>query len=132
VPERVRKIAIVTIAIGLVWFAISVAWAVRPQTDSVPVGIDKSVEPAGKPLSVDVQCNGAFDATARDGGLPTLPAQPAGAPALEFQREPCELVHSDARLVLAINTVVLLLLLGGSTAVLTSRPRRVFGAQASA
>ena len=114
------------------WFAISVAWAVRPHTDSVPVGIDKSVEPAGVPLSVDVQCNGAFDATARYGELPVLPAQPAGAPALEFQREPCELVHRDARLVLAIDTVFLLLLLGGSAAVLTSRPRRVFGAQASA
>ena len=89
------------------------AWATRPMSDTVPVGIDWSPTVASPPrpqqlVSQRVSCNSLFSATALAGPLPALTPQPADRAPLRYQRPPCELVHQDARKVLVVDTVVAL------------------------
>ena len=103
------------------WFVVVAIWAVRPQTDAIPVGTDFTLSPP-RLVSVEVQCNSLFDSTPRpDEPLPTLNPQVAPNPQLAFQRTPCELVHSNARIVLAIDVAFYLLVLGAGVAVLARR-----------
>ncbi len=111
-------------SIALAVWALAVAvWAVRPQTDWVPVGVDYTQAPP-RPVSAEVGCNSLFDARPRDPGpLPELTPQPATAPALAFQREPCELVHGNARLVLGIDIAFVGLAAGAAAALMAYRKR---------
>ncbi len=109
--------------------AILALWALQPLKDSVPVGIDYSTlalnpPKAAIPVSQRVSCNSLFDSAARDGDpLPTLKEQPADRPALVYNREPCELVHQQARIVWGIDIAISLLVIAGCV-VLIARPRR--------
>ena len=103
------------------WFVVVAIWAVRPQSDAVPVGTDYTLSPP-RLVSVDVQCNSLFDSTpGPDEPLPTLTPQVAPNPQLAFQRTPCELVHTNARIVLAIDVAFYLLVMGAGIAVLARR-----------
>lgn len=111
-----RRSLLVIIAAATVWYGCTLAlWAFQPLHDSVPVGVDYSVQPPSD-LSVEVDCNTLFDSQARDDTpLPALKAQPDKAPALGFQREPCALVHGQAGTVFIVDTAVFaaVLALGG-------------------
>jgi len=104
-----KRLVIAASAIVLYAVLLLTVWAIRPLEDSIPVGIDftptTAVPPAGQRLlSQDVECNTLFaSAPHNDDPLPVLTPQPEGRPALEYQREPCALVHGDARRNLAIN-----------------------------
>ena len=97
------------------WYVATLAfWAVRPLSDSVPVGVDYTLVPA-RQVSVEVDCNTLFSSSARDSSpLPALQVQPVTAPALEFQRTPCRLVHDQARTVFYLDTFIVALVLLGA------------------
>jgi hypothetical protein len=106
-------------AVIAVYFVLLIAvWAARPLHDSVPVGIDRTPTNAVPPepeqaVFQRVECNSVIDRDARsDEALPTLKPQPEGLQALAYQREPCTLVHSEARTLLAINGLLVAVLLG--------------------
>jgi hypothetical protein len=101
-----RRFALIGTVASVVWyFCILFFWALQPLTDSVPVGIDYYALPSPKFVSVSVHCQGLFDSAARDSSpLPFLKAQPVGKPPLGFQREPCGIVHSQARIVFVLDT----------------------------
>lgn len=96
-----------------------VGWAIRPLHDSVPVGTDWSPTVAVPPkaqrqVSQRVSCNSLFaDSPRGNDQLPTLTPQPEGRRALAYEREPCDLVQRDARLVFALDSIVTLVLLAG-------------------
>ncbi len=101
-----------------IWYVATLAfWAVRPLSDSVPVGVDYTLVPA-RQVSVEVDCNTVFSGTARDSSpLPALHVQPVTkppTPALEFQRTPCRLVHDQARTVFFLDTFIVALVLLGT------------------
>jgi len=111
------RIAIVAAAVVLYFVVLMAVWAFQPLDDSVPVGVDWTPTTAAPPkpqreVSQAVQCNTLFDDEPRDEPLPELTPQPEGRPPLGYQREPCVLVHSDARRNMAINTVGVLAVLG--------------------
>jgi len=124
VPSRTRRIIILSGLLLTAWFLVVAVWAVRPQTDAVPVGTDYTLSPP-RLVSVEVRCNSLFDSSARpDVPLPTLTPQPATTPPvseLAFQRTPCELVWRNARIVLAIDVAFYLLVMGAGIAVLARR-----------
>jgi hypothetical protein len=110
-PSVSRPIRLAMAAI-VVHFALVVGlWAVRPLEDSIPVGMDWSPTVADPPaaqrlVSQDVECNSLFDSSPRpDEPLPELTPQPEGRQPLDFQREPCELVHSQARIVFGLDVL---------------------------
>lgn len=92
---------------AVVWYlCIVVFWAAKPMNDAVPVGIDFSLSTPAF-VSVPVQCQGVFDSASRDNSpLPTLNVQPIGKPKLVFNREPCVIVHHQARIVFAVDTAL--------------------------
>ena len=100
-----RRFALIGMVATVAWYVcVVLLWAIQPLNDSVPVGVDNTLTPA-KLVSVSVDCNGLFDSAPRDGSpLPALKAQPQGKPKLAFQREPCGVVHTHARVVFAIDT----------------------------
>ena len=104
VSNKARRLLIGT-AVGIfAWFlCVLFLWALRPLSDSVPVGInDKNVW-----VSQTVPCNTLFESDARDNApLPTV-TKP-----LAYQREACTLVHSQARQVFLIDAVATMLVLG--------------------
>jgi hypothetical protein len=101
-----RRFALIGTVAAVVWYVCIVVWATQSATDSVPVGIDQTLA-IPKLVSVSVKCNGLFDGTARDNSpLPALKAQPKDKPALKFQREPCDVVHNQARLLFALDTAL--------------------------
>ena len=130
---RARRIVVVVIGVALAWYAAVVAgWAARPLDDTVPVGNlpgwEQVLRAEGAPPPVpvapgavvtrEVRCGSLFDGDRLDGPLPELPFPQA------FNREPCELIRGDARLVFAIDTIVLvLILLGGVLLLLRLRGR---------
>jgi hypothetical protein len=107
-----------------IWFLVVAVWAVRPQTDAVPVGTDYSQSPP-RLVSVEVECNSLFDGSAGpDGPLPVLTPQPAltpPVPELAFQRAPCELVRTNARILLAIDVVFYVLVMAAGITLLARR-----------
>ena len=117
-----RTRILLSVTLGLIaWFAVTVVWASRPLSDSVPIGKDA----AGKIVVAEVRCNTVFDGSAMDASnMPTI-VNPDDAPATgtnpvivqpidapndwEFPREPCSQVHSEARLLFGINVAVFVL-----------------------
>lgn len=110
------------------WFVIVLfAWAIPSQSDAVPVGVDQTL-PQPQPVSVDVHCNSLFDSAARDASpLPALKPQPKKNAPLAYQREPCALVHRNARLVFALDLVFFVAVIVAGALVLrrASRASRV-------
>jgi hypothetical protein len=109
-----RRFALIASAAAVVWFVCILAfWALQPLSDSVPVGVDYTLSTPAN-VSVEVDCNTLFDSAPRpDEPLPTLATQPAGKFPLGFQREPCVLVHDQARIVFALDTVAFAAVMGG-------------------
>lgn len=102
-----RRFALIGTVAVVVWYVVVLAvWALQPLTDSVPVGVDYTLQ-TPKAVSVEVDCNTLFETSSRgDSALPALKAQAVGDPALAFQRTPCAVVHGHARVIFALNTVV--------------------------
>lgn len=100
-----RRIALIGVGASVVWFlCVLLLWALQPMTDSVPVGVDYTLK-VPKFVSVSVDCQGLFDSGPRDGSpLPALKVQPKGSPALAFQRDPCVVVHHQARIVFLLDS----------------------------
>lgn len=107
----------IALVAGTVWFAVVMVWALRPQTDTVPVGIDYNLVPPAA-VTQDVECNELFAASAARGALPTLTPQPEKAPALDFQRSPCALVQRNGRIVFGLDVVFYLVLVAGAVVAL--------------
>lgn len=122
-----RRAATIVFAIVALWAIGLTVWAVRPLSDSVPVGIDHNLAPP-REVSQDVDCNSLFSSSARpDEPLPALPVQPALQPPVQplaYQRTPCALVHDQARVLFAINVVMALAAAIGGVALLTRRRGR--------
>ena len=124
-----KKLGIAALCVIVAYLGLNFGWATQPRFDVVPVGIDwtpTTLTPpqAQKSATQRVNCNSLFDSEARSTApLPELKLQPQGKPALAFQRTPCDLVHSDAREILALNTVAALGALG-AIAYLARRHRR--------
>ena len=106
-----RRLLLATVAVLAYAGLLVGVWATRPLHDSIPVGMDYSPTLASPPeparlLSVDVTCNALFSSSpSGDEPLPELTAQPEGFPALAFQREPCALVHRNARVLFVVNVL---------------------------
>jgi hypothetical protein len=100
-----RRFALIGTAAAIVWYLCILAfWALQPLTDSVPVGVDYTLT-SPKAVSVSVDCNGLFDGASRDDSpLPTLNVQPKDTSPLAFQRDPCALVHGQARIIFILDT----------------------------
>ncbi len=111
-----RRFAAVAAAVLLYFVVLLTTWAFRPLDDSVPVGTDWTPTTAVPPepqrlVPQSVECNTLFADQPRREPLPALTPQPDGRPALEYQREPCELVRTNAQRLFAINTVVVIVVL---------------------
>ncbi len=125
-----RRLILLACAVVAYAVVLTGVWAARPLHDSIPVGMDWSptvqTPPKGQRLvSQEVECNTLFANQARpDDALATLTAQPEGYSALEFQREPCTLVHSNARILFAVNVVAVAGLLA-LIALVAARSRRL-------
>jgi len=102
-----RRLGLVGVVAAVVCYAcVLIFWASQPLHDSVPVGVDYTLK-TPTPVSASVRCNTLFDSDARSGApLPLLKEQPDEAPPLAFQREPCAVVHSHARIVFALDTAL--------------------------
>jgi len=103
VSSRPRRILLL-VAAGLVaWFALVLGvWALRSLHDTVPGSVPAPTADhpeAVTPASVELSCGTLFDPHDV-----TLPAEPKGFVAA---RDACGIVISDARRVLALDTVVL-------------------------
>jgi len=105
-----RRTTLLIVAAVTAWFAITfVAWAIRPLSDTVPIGVDYSL-PGPKPVTSTVQCNTLFESSAREAAPPpSFNLQPGNAPPLGYQRNPCESVHRQGQGLFVANLVVLLL-----------------------
>lgn len=105
VSNQARRYLIGTAAVLIGWYlCVIFLWAVKPLTDSVPVGI---VKDTNSTVSQEVKCTTLFSSAARS----TAPL-PAVEKPLAYTRSACGVVHSQARIVFAVDTFVLLLLLG--------------------
>ncbi len=112
----------IALVVATAWFAVVVVWALRPQTDTVPIGIDYTlVTPVA--VTQDVECDSIFASSPVNGSLPTLTPQPEGAPALDFQRDPCELVQRNGRIVFGLDVLFYLVVVAASVATFTRRGR---------
>ncbi|MCB1001979.1 MAG: hypothetical protein KDB40_21985 [Acidimicrobiales bacterium] len=124
-----KRLGYVVIGVVVYAVALTVFWAARPLVDDVPVGMDwtptvQDPPKAQRLVSQEVACSTLFAADARpDEPLPVLVEQPEGRDPLDFQREPCELVQRDARILFGLNVVAVLALLGGAVAVRRRLPR---------
>jgi hypothetical protein len=121
VSNRRRLIILALVAVGVWYVCTFVFWAIPKQHDAVPVGIDRTLTNP-RTVSQEVTCNDLFTSAARpDEPLPTLVEQPAGYPPLSYQRTPCTTVHSQARTLFAINSVILAVVAVGGIVLLTRR-----------
>jgi hypothetical protein len=133
VNSRARRIVLIVLGAVVAWYVVIVlAWATRPLDDTVPVGnlpdweqIDRARDdPAPTPIGANVieteeiRCNSLFADDALDGALPELPFPQA------FNRTPCTLIRSNARLMFVVDTIVLAGALAGGTALLLRARRR--------
>ncbi|MFN8023519.1 MAG: hypothetical protein U0Q03_18465 [Acidimicrobiales bacterium] len=126
---RLSKRLVLALAVVAVYAVFVGVWAARPLSDSVPVGMDYSqtvLKPPGpqRLVSQEVECNSLFESAARDDTpLPELTTQPKGVDPLDYQREPCVLVHRNARILFAIDIVAVLVAVAGLV-LLSRRLRR--------
>lgn len=127
-----RRAVIIAVSGLVVWYAVTLfAWAARPQHDSVPVGTDYTLKTPAL-VSKTVSCSTLFSSASRaDAGLPALTPQPSNVPALKYQRTPCTSVHSQARLLFALDTLFIITALGAG-AYLLLRHRRTLDPPVSA
>ncbi len=114
--SRVRAAPAVAVSVTVWFLIVLLLWAVRPLSGMVQAGIDYTVEPP-RAVSVRVHCNSLFaDEPGTGGSLPEFPPQPDGRAALAVPVEPCAIIHADARRAFAVDTIVLILVLGGVAA----------------
>jgi hypothetical protein len=104
VTNQARRYLIGTAVVLIGWYlCVIFLWAVKPLSDSVPTGVVKETNTS---VSQAVSCHSLFSSSARGtSALPTV-AEP-----LAYQRSACSLVHSDARVMFAIDTLLLVLAL---------------------
>ncbi len=104
VTNQARRWVIGIGAVLIAWYlCVLFLWALKPLTDSVPVGIVKDTNTY---VSQEVKCNTLFAGSARDAAaLPTLKSP------LAYTRASCGVVQSHARIVFATDTVALVVLL---------------------
>lgn len=90
----------------VLWYAATLGfWAVRPLSDTVPVGVDNTLKTPAS-VSVHVSCHTLFRSAPRSNSpLPTLTAQPVGQPPLAYSHTPCVRTHSEARRLFAFDTL---------------------------
>lgn len=82
------------------WFVLVLTlWAIRPLTDSVPVGANAK----GQPTSQEVKCSSLFEGNAHDQAPPVL-AKPQ-----KYTRESCVAMHREARIMFGIDAVLYVL-----------------------
>jgi len=112
-PRGPRRILLIAAGAVAVWYIVILfSWAVRPLSDSVPVGTDYTLKQP-RLVSVAVDCNSLFDSTSSDAQLMMLKTQPPGQPPLAYQREACTLVQRDARIVFALDTLGAIVVISG-------------------
>jgi hypothetical protein len=109
---RGRRIILLAAGAVAVWYLVVLfSWAVRPLHDAIPVGLNPR---DGKPVSQDVACNTLFAGHAHDGALPLLPTRlPLYGQQYEYNREACTLVQRDARIVFGLDTLGMIVVIGG-------------------
>ncbi len=118
--SRRTKILLWTSVALVAWFAVTIRWATQPLSDSVPVGKDVD----SKVVVENVECGTVFDSDAMGGNpIPTVTTPPKITPEWELTRQPCTLVHDQAKILFGINVVVFLV---GAAAivVVATRTRR--------
>ena len=99
-----RYLTLSGVAVIAWYLCVVFLWAARPLSDSVPVGVSKAT---GAPVSQNVSCHTLFASASRS----TDPLPPLGE-SQRYLRTPCTRVHTHARIVFAIDTLVLIALLG--------------------
>ncbi|MEI7755076.1 MAG: hypothetical protein WCJ32_11715 [Actinomycetota bacterium] len=103
--KQARRYLILSGVAVIAWYlCVLFLWAAQPLSDSVPVGVSKET---GAPVSQSVSCYTLFASTSRS----TEPLPLLGE-SLAYLRTPCTRVHTHARIVFAIDTLVLLGVLG--------------------
>ena len=118
-----RRAAILTVIASAGWYAcVLTFWAMHPLSDSVPVGVDYTRKPPAA-ISMSVPCNTLFESASRGAVPPALKPQPESAPPLAYQRDPCGLVHGQARIVFAFDSALMLSVMIGTWWLLFWRPR---------
>jgi len=133
VNPRARRLILLVLGVVLAWYVAVVIWAARPTTDAVPVGnipswqslpVDPSTSvppatiPAGGVVVRKIECGTVFDGDALTGTLPALPFPQ------QLNREPCDLQHSNGRLIFGLDTLVMVGVAGAGTALLIRSRRR--------
>jgi hypothetical protein len=118
VSDNPRRIVLAVMAVAIAWYAVVLfTWALRPIHDSIPTGNDKD----GHPIAQRVTCHTLFeggDSISRVVQGKTLTIWLNGSrlpdPASKgvYTRDPCVIPHTDAQRVFAIDTLVLLAILG--------------------
>ena len=96
---RTNRLFLLAGAALVVWYVVVLVWALRPLSDSVPIGLDADK----RPVSQTVECNGLFDGTAIEGTLPVVVAPN------DYTRSACTAVQRDARVVFGLDTVAFVL-----------------------
>ena len=106
-----RTLLLVAGAVAVWYLVVLFSWAVRPLHDSVPIGLDPA---KGQPVSQSVTCNTLFASTTHDGALPTLRTiLPLTSEQFAYNRPACALVQKDARIVFGLDTLGMLVVVGG-------------------
>lgn len=104
VSKQARRYLILSGVAVIGWYlCVLFLWAAQPLSDSVPVGVSKET---GAPVSQSVSCQTLFASTSR-----SIEPLPVLAESLAYLRMPCTRVHTHARIVFAVDTLVLLAVL---------------------
>ena len=112
---RGRRLLLIAAGAVAVWYLVVLfGWAIRPQHDAIPIGIDYDALPSQRPVSQKVTCNTMFASTAHSGALPTLRIlKTLNVPPFKYQRDACTLVQRDARIVFGLDTLGAIVGVGG-------------------
>ncbi|MCU1366954.1 MAG: hypothetical protein JWN39_2593 [Ilumatobacteraceae bacterium] len=106
-----RTLLLVAGAVAVWYLIVLFSWAIRPLHDAVPIGTDPATN---QPVSQSVTCNTLFSGTTHDGPLPTLRTiLPLFNGQFEYNRPVCDLVQKDARIVFGLDTLGMLVVVGG-------------------
>jgi hypothetical protein len=117
-PRGPRRILLIAAGAVAVWYIVILfSWAVRPLSDSIPVGTDYTLKQP-RLVSQDVTCHSLFASSTWDGKYPALKPQPLNKDRpdivpLRFQREACALVQRDARIVFSLDTLGAIVVISG-------------------